>query len=388
MPERCKTRANSPKKIPAKIATSPCLTSFRAYNHSERQAKAANLFLNSGDSNMAHMVENMMYTGEMPWHDLGKAVEDSDIYDIDKCIVHAGLDWTVELEPLYLKRIESVEVEPGSVTVAEKFQSIDCRYATVRSDNKMLLGTVGPRYTPLQNQSAFDFFKPFLESKVASLHTAGSLDEGRKVWVLAKLALDNAEIVKGDEVSKFVLLSNSHDGTLAVRVGFTPIRVVCMNTLRMAITAKDDATKLIRIRHHKDVNKTLEQVREVMDLANQEFEATAEQYRLLARKNVANTKDLLKYIRIVLNIEEGEKIPKRTENTIEDILNRFEGAGKGANIPGVQGTWWGAYNSITEWLTYDRGHKPDTRMHSLWFGDSNNMNKKALATAVELAEAA
>lgn len=331
---------------------------------------------------MAHMVENMMYAGEKPWHGLGKEISGDDLYNIDACLDHSGLNWTVETVPMYIQK----PIVDNPVNAPE-YIKVDSRFATIRSDNKALLGTVGPRYTPLQNAKAFDFFKPFLETKVASLHTAGSLDEGRKVWVLAKLALENAEIVKGDEVSKFVLLSNSHDGSMAVRVGFTPIRVVCMNTLRMAHS--DDATKLIRIRHHKAVETTLEKVREIMDLANQEFEATAEQYRFLASRNVASAKDLLKFVRIVLKVGEDEKdISSRTKNMIEEILNRFDGAGHGSNLPGVAGTWWGAYNAVTEWLTYERGHNVDTRLNSLWFGDSANVNKLALESAIELASAA
>ena len=337
---------------------------------------------------MSHMVEQMMFVGEKPWHGLGNEVSEADAYDIPLCLSKAGAAWETLLKPLYIEEEKRIADPEGLDTVYRVNRHVDSRYCTVRSDSKMILGTVGPRYTPLQNVEAFDWFKPFLEDRQASLHTAGCLDEGRKVWVLARLSLDNATIVPGDEVSKFILLSNSHDGTLAVRVGFTPIRVVCMNTLRMAHS--DDATKLIRIRHHKTVQKTLENIREVMNLANAEFEATAEQYRFLASKRVANVNDLEKYVKVVLKIEEpedGKPLPTRTVNTIADIVKRFDN-GIGSNIPGVRGTFWGAYNAVTEWLSYERGHNTDTRMHSLWFGDSANVNRLALDTALELADAA
>lgn len=336
---------------------------------------------------MASEVQQMMYVGELPWHGLGNQVSETDAHDINLCFNKAGADWRTLLEPLYIR--EEKIIDDGFLGVRyHENRKVDSRLCTVRSDNGMILGTVGPRYTPLQNVEAFDWFKPFLENKQAALHTAGCLDEGRKVWVLAKLALDNATIVPGDEVSKFILLSNSHDGTLAVRVGFTPIRVVCMNTLRMAHS--DDATKLIRIRHHKTLQKTLENIREVMNVANQEFEATAEQYRFLASRKVANQKDIENYVKIVLGVEEtedGKPLSTRTTNTIADIVKRFD-SGIGTNIPGVRGTYWGAYNAITEWLSHERGHNKDTRMNSLWFGESAGMNKTALETALELAEAA
>ena len=135
------------------------------------------------------------------------------------------------------------------------------------------------------------WFQPFLDAKEAALHTAGSLRNGSRIWVLAKLNRDPLVIAQGDEVEKFILLSHGHDGSLAVRVGFTPVRVVCQNTLAMAHGS--DASKLIRVKHTKDVHENLANIREVMDLANAEFEATAEQYRLLARKSI-NQADLRK----------------------------------------------------------------------------------------------
>jgi phage/plasmid-like protein (TIGR03299 family) len=313
---------------------------------------------------MSANVETMAFAGATPWHGIGEKISDESWYDLGVVKQLSGLNWTVELEPMFLK----------------DGRKVDCRQASVRSTDKSILGTVGPRYTPLQNDKAFEFFRPFLETKSAALHTAGSLDEGRRVWILAKLALDSSDIVPGDTVDKFLLLSNSHDGTLAVRVGFTPVRVVCSNTLAMAHS--NEASKLIRIRHHKSVEKTLEEVRDVMNVANAEFEATAEQYRALAKRQI-NREDLEKYIKIVLGVDE-EEIKTRTRNTIDGIINLFE-TGKGANIPGVRGTYWGAYNSLTEWLTWERGHNTDTRLNSLWFGDSANVNKLALETAVELA---
>jgi hypothetical protein len=145
----------------------------------------------------------------------------------------------------------------------------------------------------------------------------------------------------GDEVEKFVLLSHGHDGTLAVRVGFTPIRVVCANTLALAHRA--DASKLIRVRHSASVIENLANVREVMNLANAEFEATAEQYRLLARKSI-NQNDLRRYVKKVLKVE-GDNISTRTMNMIQDIIGRCE-SGKGNNLASVRGTLWTAYNGV------------------------------------------
>lgn len=372
----------SPDRTARKIPGSPlAFRGLLAYTEGVENEVTPN-----GAYAMSHQVEKMFHVGELPWHGLSTELPDDARYDIAAGIAAAGQDWHVEMEPLYVKRVNAVVCETdGTVNLEERFERVDMRQATVRSDNKLILGTVGPRYTPLQNASAFDWFKPFLESRQAELHTAGSLDEGRKVWILAKLDLNNAEIVPGDDVAKFILLSNSHDGTLAVRVGFTPIRVVCANTLGMAHRKAE--SKLVRIRHHKTVEKTLEAVRDVMNLANQEFEATADQYRFLASRPISY-KDLEAYVKIVLKVEEEKDKPlaTRTQNTILDIISRFEG-GIGSRIEGVKGTYWGAYNAVTEWLSYKRGHNTDTRMQSLWFGDSANMNQLALDTATEMANA-
>jgi phage/plasmid-like protein (TIGR03299 family) len=159
---------------------------------------------------MAHEIDTMAFLGKTPWHGLGTALEASDLYDWQRTCAKAGLDWEVELTPL---------------VTADTNAKVTHRAVRRKSDNR-ILGVVGPKYCPLQNKDAFKWFQPFLDAKEAALHTAGSLCNGSRVWVLAKVSRDPLVIAAGDEVEKFVLLSHGHDGSLAVRVGFTPIRVV------------------------------------------------------------------------------------------------------------------------------------------------------------------
>jgi hypothetical protein len=119
----------------------------------------------------------------------------------------------------------------GVVLTADTQAKVEHQAVRRKSDNR-ILGVVGPKYHVLQNRAAFQWFQPFLDAREAALHTAGSLCEGSRVWVLAKLNRDPLIVALGDEVEKFMLLSHGHDGSLAVRVGFTPVRVVCQNTLR------------------------------------------------------------------------------------------------------------------------------------------------------------
>jgi phage/plasmid-like protein (TIGR03299 family) len=199
--------------------------------------------------------------------------------------------------------------------------------------------------------------------------------------VLAKLNRDPLVIAEGDTVEKFILLSHGHDGSLAVRCGFTPVRVVCANTLAMAHGC--DTGKLIRLKHTKDVLENLANVREIMNLANQEFEATAEQYRRLARRSI-NEADLRKYVKRVLKVEDGEQPGTRLQH-IADEIARLAEAGRGNNLPSIRGTYWSAYNGVSEWLTYSRGRSDDNRLNSLWFGDSALTNRHALDVALDMA---
>jgi len=305
------------------------------------------------------------------WHRLGTILKSPPT--VREAITLAGLDWQVRLQPLHMR----YDGEEMSVPA----------YATVRDSDRSVLGVVGPTYKPLQNQDAFDFFQPWLDQGLADLETAGSLRHGKRVWVLAKMKSANLEIVKGDEIAKYILLSNGHDGTLAVRTGFTGIRVVCANTMAMA--HGDKSSKLLRVRHSKNTVKALDGIREIMNLAEQAFEATADQFRFLARKDV-NTDDLKSFVKQVFKpkvLEGGPLVTEADEEDCERLVGRiiplFEN-GRGNALPGVAGTMWAAYNAVNEYLAYERGRSDDGRLHSLWFGDSARLNQRALQVAMAM----
>lgn len=330
---------------------------------------------------MSHQVESLAYIGETPWHKLGVKLENPPT--AREAIVAAGLDWQVGLKELYTPDGDQVD-----------------HRATYRESDGKILGVVGPGYVPIQNSAAFDWFNPFLESGEVSFETAGSLAEGKKIWVLAKINRDPSVIVPGDEVQKYVLLANAHDGTLAGRVGFTPIRVVCHNTLSLAIDS--DASKLLRVRHTKNAVVALEKIREVVDLANASFEATAEQYRFLASKDVQKG-DLEKYVKLVFPVSvAAARIAKenpaqaiideanaelagngKTSRIFDQVNELFEN-GQGNKLPGVRGTYWAAYNAVTEYTTHHRGRDEQSRLKAA-FADGAAINKRALTSALALA---
>jgi phage/plasmid-like protein (TIGR03299 family) len=325
---------------------------------------------------MSHEIEirdgqaSMFYTGETPWHGLGTALPEAPT--VEEAIKLAGLDWEVQLHPLYMK------MEGDLIRVPDA-------YSTVRDIDRSVLGVVGPTYKPLQNRDAFKFFQPFLDSGAAKLETAGSLRGGKRVWILAGTNVETLEVVPGDAVTCKVLLSNSHDGTMAIRAGFTPQRVVCANTL--AAAHDSEASKLLRIRHTASALSALELVQKVMDISNREFVASVEQYRALATRGVT-VESLKEYVRKVfepkLTVKDEDEQKDERERLMGKIIPLFE-SGRGNDLPGVKGTFWGAYNAVTEFLTWERGRSADIRLDNLWHGDGARVNQKALGTALKMA---
>lgn len=299
-----------------------------------------------------------------PWAGIGKQVDEAET--VTDAMQKAGLDWTVSKEPMFL-------ADGREVT----------QKAVVRSDTKDVLGYVTPKWTPYQNADAFNWFEPFVESGEVQFSTAGAFKQGRITWILAQLNRDNSEIAAGDEVAKYLLLSNSHDGKLAVRVGFTPIRIVCTNTLHAA--HRSAQSRLLRVNHGSNVKQNVDDIREIISMANQDFEATAEQYRYLASRQIKSS-DLEQYVKIVLGKENVDKddLSTRAKNQMAMITKLFE-EGKGNDNPAVAGSWWAAYNGVTEYLSYVKGNNNDNRMSSLWFGTGANTNKLAFEAAVNLA---
>ena len=314
---------------------------------------------------MAHEIENMFYMNETPWHRLGTRV--IEIPTADEAIVAAGLNWKVETKPLFMA---------DGTQVPNK--------AVVRDSDNSVLGVVGENYQPLQNKDAFNFFNPFVESGLATFETAGSLRQGKRVWILAKINKDPMTIVSNDIVEKYVLLAHGHDGLMSVRVGFTPIRVVCANTLAMSIS--DSGSALLRVKHTKNLQDNLDKVAQIMNLANQKFEATAEQYRFLASREI-NAKDLEKYVKLVFVGPKYEQMEAEGLTPARDVLPKviqlFEN-GRGNSMLGVRGTAWAAYNAVNEYLGYERGADEQSRLDKMWFGDSANLNKKALDVALAM----
>lgn len=308
---------------------------------------------------MSHEVETAMYVGRPAWHRLGTVVEDAPT--VEEAMRLAGLDWQVEKLPLFLPT-----GDPSRISCA-----------TVRSTDHRELGTVGVNFEPLQNVDAFMFFNPFLHEGDATLEAAGSLKHGARVWVLARLSGASGEVVKGDEIQSYLLLYHAHDGSLAVCVTFTPIRVVCWNTATLALSRAERSHAVVKIKHTKNIERSMRLVQRSIDIGRKTFEVTLDTYREMVRHNLPIS-GFKQYVREVLEVPETETRMPRAWETLEALYE----AGAGADLPGVRGSLWGAYNAFTEWTEHRRGRTDATRMDSNWFGPARAVRTRALDVAL------
>lgn len=316
---------------------------------------------------MSHNINSMMYVGETPWHGLGTKLNNA--ATAADAIAAAGLDWKVNKEPLYLKDGTPVE---GA-------------YATRREDDGAILGTVGRVYRPLQNKEAFSFFDAVVGSKEAIYHTAGALGSGEKVWILAKLP-GHIRVTGEDVTEKFLLLSNSHDGSSPVQVMFTPIRVVCQNTLNVAM---HNNTRKQSIRHTGAMGLRVRNVRDGLGIVHEQFKQFEEIARSMAGVQVKGSEGWRQFLKDcgIIPADEAQAMSTRAENIINDVTQRFE-YGKTNNLPGIRGTVWAAFNAVTEYADWERTarggeNEQQSRAKSLLFGSGADLKQKAYDAAVK-----
>jgi len=311
-----------------------------------------------------------------PWGANGVKVDTADMRDAMR---HANLDWEVEKTPAYM-------IAPGGHTGVEQYKRVTDEYFIRRKDNQRVLGRCGKNWTPLQNIHAFDFFQPFLDEQQARLHTVGTINDGQKVWVLAQMAGEAHHITPGgDKVNKFILLVNSHDARTSVIVGFTPIRFWCTNMLNML--ARDGASQIIRIRHTASVVDQVAQLGPVMLRYQKVFDDQVELYRMLALQKFDEA-ELHQYIKEVFKIKppEGEtELSTRSANKLGKITEMCL-HGMGQQAAGTAGTWWAAYNGVTQFLNYEYGRNENSRLNALWFGEGQRISQRALDAAARFAK--
>jgi phage/plasmid-like protein (TIGR03299 family) len=322
-----------------------------------------------------HNIETIFYFGQTPWHGLGVPLKE--IPTSEKAIIAAGLDWKVTKEKLYYAKenigtLDDQEIV-GSIERVEDYFAIK---RSDKQDSKSILGIVGKRYSPVQNINAFNFFDTVVGEKKAIYHTAGSLDKGKVVWILAKLP-EGISISSNDNIELYTLLMNRHDGKRSVIVQPTPIRVVCQNTLNMALVENKNR---LTFRHTKNVDSQMKMAALSLNHSLKTFEETKEAYKLIAKKEV--TSDSLKeYFDNVVDFNEKSR---RSINRRSHLIDIFDYDTQKNNL---RPSLWIAYNAITYWVDHEKGKSDDKRLSNAWTGNGFSIKQKALDVAIQMAAA-
>ncbi|MCI5903407.1 MAG: DUF945 domain-containing protein [Blautia sp.] len=277
---------------------------------------------------MAAEVESMFYVRETPWHGLGTRVAEAP--GSKEALILAGLDWKVVQEPIHT----------GSEELIQGYK------ANVRDFDRRILGVVTDRYKVIQNEEAFAFTDELLGEGV-QYETAGSLQNGKRVWLLARLP--HEYIISGERISPYLVFSNTHDGSGAVKVALTPVRVVCCNTLNLALSTASRSWSLIHTGNIQgkiqEAGKTLFMAEKYMDSLGKEFEAL--------RRIKLTDRQVLDYIEVLLPIESGASSTqeKNMQRLQEDMKCRYFDA------PDLQDVGKNAYrfiNAVSDFATHAR----------------------------------
>ena len=282
---------------------------------------------------MSANVESMFYAGrEKPWHGLGTQVDEAPTSA--DALRLAGLDWRVERKP--------IQVCGG--------RKVDNFYANVRSSDGAVLGVVSDRYQVVKNAEAFAFTDALIDGEV-HYETAGSLMGGRKIWLLAKLP--DTEIV-GDKTEPYLCFSNTHDGSGAIRVCMTPVRVVCNNTLNIALSG---AKRSWSVRHTGDIQAKLHEAQMCLDMANKYMDKLGVYAEQMANKRV--TDDQIAKILDEM-FPATEEMSVREKRNAEKARDEFMICYLRPDIAQFLGTAWGALNAMSDMV----GHSAPRRMTS------------------------
>lgn len=274
---------------------------------------------------MSANVETMMYVREKPWHGLGTKVEEAPT-SLDAMNL-AGLNWTVE---------------PQKIALLGEDNPIENYVANVRSSDNKVLGVVSKRYKIVQNVDAFAFTDTLIGGDVR-YETAGSLNGGKKVWLLARMPKAK---VAGDDVEPYLCFTNTHDGTGAVRVCMTPIRVVCNNTLNFALSSAQRSWSIV---HTGDINRKIAEAQECLELADRYMLGLNRYAEKMA--DVRVDMDMLNAVlKRVFDVK--EEATDREKNNKQKLMDNYMICYAAPDIAQFTGTAWGALNAMTDMVAH------------------------------------
>lgn len=275
---------------------------------------------------MAANVESMFYVRETPWHGLGTRVQETP--SSSEALIKAGLDWNVVQEPIYTETEELIEGYK----------------ANVRDSDRKVLGVVTDRYKVIQNQEAFAFTDELLGEGVR-YETAGSLQGGKKVWLLAHMP--HEYIISGERISPYLLFSNTHDGSGAIKVALTPIRVVCQNTLNLALSQASRSWSMI---HTGNIQNKLQEAKDTLFMAEKYMDNLGKEFETLRMQSMTD-KQVMEFIETLLPIEDNatSQQKRNMKRLQEDMKMRYFDA------PDLQDVGRNAYrfiNAVSDFATH------------------------------------
>lgn len=314
---------------------------------------------------MSHLVETMAYAGQVPWHGLGERVS-NDLSPM-QMMQKARVDWSVTKENMYI--LDGI--------------SVPSKKALLRSGDNKVLDIVGDDWEPVQNEEAFNFFNEYCAAGDMEMHTAGSLMDGKIVWVLAKIK-ESFDVLPGDQVDNFLLFTNPHRYGQSLNVRMTPIRVVCNNTLQMSLSSK--SKNEVSLNHRRAFDADL--VKQQLGIAHEKFDQYKEFAQFLANKK-AKSADVIQFVNKVFphSNTKGREV-KDYEDLSPSAKRAMDARQSQPGAEYAEGTWWNALNAVTYLVDHELGRTDDTRITSAWYGYNAKRKLVAVNTAIEMAEAA
>lgn len=315
---------------------------------------------------MAHEVQTMAYRStSTPWHGLGSALPAGQ--SIEQWQRAAGMQWEIFESPC----MYAVSTRGGVMYRTNQEAKV-----LFRSDNSAPLSVVSNRYKPVQPREVLEFYRDMVEVGGFELETAGVLKNGKKLWALAKTG--QGTVLKGnDRLGCYLLLATSCDGSLATTAFFTSVRVVCNNTLQMAMSGRSGA---VSVRHTTTFDPAA--VKKELGIGISAWDQFSRLIKELAARPVSPA-EAKAYLTTVLG---DPALPEDQQpKPYLAALNLFSGAGKGSELASAKGTAWGLVNSVTQFIDHDRqARSPDNRLDSAWFGTGAAVKAKALEEALHL----
>ncbi|UTM02919.1 DUF932 domain-containing protein [Alcaligenes sp. NLF5-7] len=311
---------------------------------------------------MSHHVEQMAYVGQTPWHGLGNHLSANQPIEVWQ--QQAGMDWDIKEAPVQF--MDSVDETQSSLITFPQNKVL------YRSDTNTPLSVVSQRYQVVQPREILEFYRDLTEVSGFQLETAGVLKGGKKVWALARTG-HSASLQGNDVTNAYVLLATACDGSLATTAQFTAIRVVCNNTLAVAL---DDNKGAVKVPHSTAFDA--QAVKQQLGISVSSWDTFMYRMKQLSERKVKHA-EAEQFFRQLFSGSKQPATQTPNEHAMRKTLSIYNGQGRGAELGAAKGTALGLLNSVTEFVDHERrARNSDYRLDSAWFGQGATLKQSAL----------